>query len=137
MTYQTFDLTLAEKLDTVDVYEKELTVVKVKTSRWLLCEDDGAVVASKRSQIEILAFAAKLEVRRLNGNLNGFRFGKKIDSSIVEGYAVRVWGERFSYSEIEFDGHYWWMSISEDGNTAERVRADYHINYERLPAFAA
>lgn len=137
MTYRTFDLTLAEKLDTVDVYDKELNVVKVKTSRWLLCEDDGLVVTSKRSETEILAFAAKLEIRRLRGNLNGFRFGKRIDSSIINGYAIAVWGERFSYSDIEFDGHYWWMTISNDNNTAERVRADYHINYERLPAFAA
>lgn len=138
MAYTKFDLSNAEKSESVDVYNKEMLVVKVKTGRWLLCEENGDVVASKRSSDEVHTAAAKIEVRRLNGNLHGFRFGKKIDESVVEGYAVAVWGERFSYENIAFDGHYWWCDIidNETGATAEHLRADYHINYERLPEFA-
>lgn len=137
MAYQTFDFANAEKTYLTDAFNKELTVVKVKTSRWLLCEEDGTVVSSKRSEGEVLNQVAKIEIRRMRGNLHGYRFGKRIDASVVSGYAVAVWGERFSYDNIEFDGHYWWMDISEAADTTERVRADYHINYERLPAFAA
>ena len=137
MAYTTFNLANSEKSYLIDVCDKELTIVKVKTHRWLLCESDGTVVNSERSEGAILNRASKIENRRLNGNLHGYRFGKRIDSSIVVGYAVAVWGERFSYSDVHFDGHYWMMAISDEEGSVESVRADYHINYERAPAFAA
>jgi len=135
MAYTTFDLSTAQHSYLIDVHEKSLVVVKVKTSRWLLCEQDGTVQTSKRSETEVLQRAAKIEERRINGNLHGFRFGSKIEESTVLNYAIAVWGERFDYSNIEFDGHYWWADISEKGNTAEHLRMDYHINYERTPEF--
>ena len=137
MAYRTFDLNQAEKTYNIDVYDKEMIVAKVKTSRWLLCEKGGMVITSKRSENEVVKAAEKIEMRRLNGNLHGYRFGSKICAGTVIDYAIAVWGQRFSYENIEFDGHYWWGDISEEGNTAECLRMDYHINYERLPAHAA
>lgn len=138
MAYTSFDLNAAAAAYEMDLVGLEVSVVKVKTSRWLLCKADGTVLASKRSESEILAVADKIELRRDAGNLHGYRFGKRIDSTIVKGYAVAVWGERFSYDNIEFDGHYWWADIADakTGECAKHLRMDYHINYERLPEFA-
>lgn len=136
--YKTFDFAAAAAAYEMDLVGLEVTVVKVKTGRWLLCKEDGTVLASKRSESDILATAGKIELRRDAGNLHGYRFGKRIDSTIVKGYAVAVWGERFNYENIEFDGHYWWADIVDPktGKRAEHLRMDYHINYERLPEFA-
>lgn len=136
--YNTFDITKAAAAYKLDCAGELLTVTKVKTHRWLLCKEDGTVVVSKRYEHEVLAQAAKIEVRRLNGNLHGFRFGSRVDTNTVMQYAKAVWADRFSYSAVEFDGHYWWANITEakSGQTAERLRLDYHINYERLPEFA-
>jgi len=139
MAYTTFDFNAAAAAYQMELAGLMTTVVKVKTARWLLCKQDGTVVASKRSEAEVLAVAAKIEERRDAGNLHGFRFGARVNSSIVTGYATAVWGERFAYENIEFDGHYWWGDIvcAESGKRAEHLRMDYHINYERLPEFAA
>lgn len=139
MTYATFDIKAAAEAYEMDLCGLATTVVKVKTSRWLLCKEDGTVLVSKRSETEVLAAAAKIEERRDAGNLHGFRFGSRINASIVKGYAVAVWAERFTYENVNFDGHYWWGDIvdSKTGERAEHLRMDYHINYERLPEFAA
>lgn len=137
-TYSTFDVAQAAAAYKLDCAGELLTVTKVKTHRWLLCKEDGTVVVSKRFEHEVLAQAAKIEVRRLNGNLHGFRFGSRVTAGVVMQYAKAVWADRFSYSAVEFDGHYWWADITDakTGQTAERLRLDYHINYERLPEFA-
>ena len=137
-TYSTFDVSQAAQAYALDCAGQELSVVKVKTHRWLLCKSDGTVVASKRYEHEVLGQAARIEIRRLNGNLHGFRFGSKITEDMVADYAKAVWGERFQYTNIEFDGHYWWGSVVEPktGKRADHLRMDYHINYERLPEFA-
>lgn len=136
--YSTFDVTKAAAAYKLDCAGQALQVVKVKTARWLLCKEDGTVVASKRSEHEVLGQAAKIEVRRLNGNLHGFRFGSKVDGGMVVQYAKLVWGERFQYKNVEFDGHYWWGDVvdARTGKVAEHLRMDYHINYERQPEFA-
>lgn len=137
MTYTTFDVASAAAAYELDCSGLLLTVCKVKTHRWLLVNGEEVVV-SKRHEHEVLAAAAKIEERRDAGNLHGFRFGKRVDSLTVVGYARRVWGQRFSYSNVQFDGHYWWGDItdSKTGAVAERLRMDYHINYEREPLFA-
>lgn len=137
-TYSTFDVAKAAEAYKLDCCGLLLSVVKVKTSRWLLCKEDGTVVVSKRSHTEVLDIAAKIEERRDRGNLHGFRFGSRISTGVVMQYAKEVWADRFSYSDVEFDGHYWWGNITDakTGQTAERLRLDYHINYERLPEFA-
>lgn len=138
MAYTTFDISKAADAYELDCCGLLLTITKVKTSRWLLCKADGTVVASKRSHTEVLEVAAKIEERRDRGNLHGFRFGSRISADVVMQNAKAVWGQRFNYSNVEFDGHYWWGDIAdpETGATAERLRMDYHINYERLPEFA-
>ena len=135
MAYSTFEISNAASSYDVDVYCKTLKVVKVKTARWLLCEADGKVVFSARSEGEILARAGKLEIRRSRGNLNGFRFGSKIELDTVVAYAGRVWGDMYSLTATRFDGHYWWTKVvdSETGTVSEEVRADYFINYMRIP----
>lgn len=137
-TYSTYDVAQAAAAYELDCAGELLTVVKVKTHRWLLCKENGTVVASKRYEHEVLAQAGKIEVRRLKGNLHGFRFGSRITADLVMQHAKQVWADRFSYSNIEFDGHYWWADIADPktGAVAERLRLDYHINYERLPEFA-
>jgi hypothetical protein len=136
--YNTFDISKAAAAYQLDCAGEELAVVKVKTHRWLLCKEDGTVVASKRFEHEILGQAAKIEERRIKGNLHGFRFGKKVDSGMVVQYAKLVWGERFQYSNVEYDGHYWWGDVKDakTGKVAAHLRMDYHINYERQPDFA-
>jgi hypothetical protein len=135
MAYTTYNIENAASSYDVDVYCKILKVVKVKTSRWLLCENDGTVVFSARSEGEILTRAGRLEIRRSRGNLNGFRFGSKIDTNVVVAYAGRVWGDMYSLTATRFDGHYWWTQVvdSETGAVSEEVRADYFINYMRIP----
>lgn len=139
MAYTTFDIKAAAASYEMDLAGLAATVVKVKTSRWLLCKEDGTVLVSCRAEADVLDFAAKLEERRDAGNLHGYRFGKRVDSETVVARAVAVWGERFSYTNVAFDGHYWWGDIIDraTGEKAEHLRMDYHINYERLPEFAA
>ena len=135
MAYTTFKIEDAANSYDVDVYCKTLKVVKVKTSRWLLCEADGKVVFSARSEGEVLNRAGKLEIRRSRGNLHGFRFGSKIETGVVVAYAGAVWGDMYTLTGTRFDGHYWWTKVvdSETGTVSEEVRADYFINYMRIP----
>lgn len=138
MAYTSFDIAKAAKSYELDCAGALLSIVKVKTSRWLLCKEDGTVVSSKRSETDVLQIAEKIEMRRIKGNLHGYRFGSRVGEAAVMQYAKEVWAERFSYSEVVFDGHYWWADITENetGRTAKHLRLDYHINYERLPEFA-
>lgn len=137
MAYTSFNVADAAKSYELDCAGEWLSIVKVKTSRWLLCKEDGTVVSSKRSETEVLGDAEKIEMRRIKGNLHGYRFGSKVSPAVVMQYAKQVWGERFSYTEVSFDGHYWWANIIENatGRSAKHLRLDYHINYERLPDF--
>lgn len=139
MAYTTFDIKAAADAYNMDLVGLTTVVVKVKTARWLLCKEDGTVISSKRSEAEVLAEAAKIELRRDAGNLHGYRFGKRVNGAIVKAYAVAVWGQRFAYENVTFDGHYWFGDIvdTKTGERAEHLRMDYHINYERLPEFAA
>lgn len=135
MAYTTYNIENASTSYDIDVYCKTLKVVKVKTSRWLLCEFDGKVVFSARSESEVLNRAGRLEIRRSRGNLNGFRFGAKIEIDTVVSYAGRVWGDMYTLTATRFDGHYWWTKVvdSESGTVSEEIRADYFINYMRIP----
>ena len=135
MTYKTFDIATAAASYEIDVFNKTMVVVKVKTSRWLLVEQDGTVYASKNAEQKILDIAARLEVRRSKGNLNGFRFGSKIDAATVESYIDEAWKGTLELISADFDGHYWWGTFrnAETGEVSQIVRADYTANYMRVP----
>lgn len=123
------------RIYSMDLYGKETNVVKVKTGRWVLTDDDGNVLFSRRSEGEILELAAFLEERRAYGNINGFRFGSKIDEAIVMSYSDYVWGNLFKLSNVNFDGHYWYGDITHTPTkeTGKHLRLDYFINYMRVP----
>lgn len=95
----------------------------------------GTVLPGADDSAEAAPTAVKIQV----GNRHGYRFGKRINDTIVRAYAEEVHGARFSYENVTFDGHYWWGDIidAKTGQRADHLRMDYHINYERLPEFVA
>lgn len=124
-------------LNTFDVIGRPVAVARTKTNRYYLADAKTGNLLSNGFTSEKLALdkLAKIEDRRARGNMMGFRFGSKIDESVVEDYAAEVWGDLINLIDVEFDGHYWWTRVeaTETGKVSEVVRADYVINYLRIP----
>lgn len=136
MAYTNIKLIKAEKTYNVDVYSKELTVVKVKDNRWLVANPQGEVVKSCLSEAQALKYCEKVENRRYNGNMFGYRFGKSICPDTIEERTQEVWGGIYTTKNVHFkDAHYWNGTVVnvETGEESTDVRMDYFLNYMRIP----
>jgi len=121
-----------------DIIGTSVLVVKSDTGRsYLAHEHNGEIIGSGYTS-EVLALAAleKLENRRTTGNLHGLRFGGKISSNTVKAYAKKVWGDELTLSNVIFkNAHYWMATVTNKaGEVVDSVRADYVINFMRIPA---
>lgn len=120
-----------------DVIGRPVLLARTKTNRYYLADARTGNLLTNGFPSETIALdkLAKIEDRRARGNMMGFRFGSKIDEGTVEAYAAEVWGDLVNLIDVEFDGHYWWTRVeaTETGKVSEVVRADYVINYLRIP----
>lgn len=127
----------AEKFYTVE--DKPLTIVKVKTGRWLLTDPDGNVIHSATSQKSCVTVAEEfvVEQAKKSVNLNKLRFGKSITEETIEEYNHLVWGDVYEVQRVYMhDGHYWMADVVHiaTGKVVENLRMDYFLNYMRVPA---
>ena len=136
MKYKNIKLIAVDTKYQMDVFNKEYTVCKVKTGRWLVADENGEIVKSGRSETEALKYCERVENRRYNGNMFGYRFGKKICSTDIEEMVAVVWGGLYTVKNVNFkEDHYWNGTVIEveTGKVSEQVRMDYFINYMRIP----
>ena len=121
-----------------DTIGTPVSLVRSTKNRWYLADSvTGNLLASGfSSEIQAQERLAKIEDRRAKGNMMQFRFGSRIVPKTLKGYTATVWGDLFTLKNIRFDGHYWWTKVvsTETGEVSESVRADYFINYLRIPA---
>ena len=123
-----------ESFDTIGT---ETLLIKTETNRWFLADAlTGNLLTSGFSSSTLATDKlSKIEDSRAKGNMMGFRFGSKRAPRDLKAFAAIVWGDLFALKSVKFDGHYWWTKVvSSDGKVSESVRADYFINYLRIPA---
>lgn len=123
-------------VETYEVIGVPVQIVRTKTNRYYIADQMSGNLLSNGFTSEKLAQdkVSKIEDRRARGNMMGFRFGSKIGPNTVKDYAEQVWGDLLKLANVTFDGHYWWTNVvSVDGKVSETVRADYVINYLRIP----
>lgn len=124
--------------DSYDTIGADVLMVRTDKNRYFLADAITGNLLTSGFSSETLAqiHLAKIEDRRARGNMMGFRFGSKATPKTLKGYAAVVWGDLFALKSIRFDGHYWWTKVvcAETGEVSESVRADYFINYLRIPA---
>lgn len=124
-------------VETYEVIGVPVQIVRTKTNRYYIADQMSGNLLSNGFTSEKLAQdkVSKIEDRRARGNMMGFRFGSKIGPATIEDYAATVWQGLFDLTAIEFDGHYWWTQVvdTQTGKVSEKVRADYVINYLRIP----
>ena len=128
------NLISTESYDTIGT---AILVARTDKNRWYLADaaTGNLLTSGFSSEIQAQEKIAKIEDRRARGNMMGFRFGSKATPKTIKGYAAEVWGNLFVLKNLRFDGHYWWTKVvsTESGVVSEKVRADYFINYVRVP----
>lgn len=138
MAYSNINKMTLKSSEIYDTYGKDIILATTEKGRSYLANEDGSIIgAGFTSEALALEKLAKIEIRRMNGNLHGLRFGSKIDEDTINAYNKEIWGSEFKLTNIRFKkDHYWMADIesTETGKKTEELRLDYFINYMRIPA---
>ena len=138
MAYSNINKMTLKSTEIYDTYGKNITLATTTKGRSYLANEDGSIIgAGFTSEALALKKLAKIEIRRMNGNLHGLRFGSKITEDTINAYNKEIWGSEFKLTNIRFKkGHYWMADITntESKESINELRLDYFINYMRIPA---